>query len=937
MGEIEYTSLSTELVIGCGCPACQGGETGRTPIYGEDPVSDGGSTYAPSGYATTGQMVDQLVNGYWESVGSHQRFWAQDTVNYKFNSGFSVAEQASFRMAFQLWSEVADINFQEVSTNQQITIQEGTDGGAWSGQNSWYASTGQMRLNTISIDTDTSSWSDLTTIGKYGVQTLIHEIGHSLGLGHAGNYNGSVNYDTDVQYFNDNRQYTVMSYNNANVLGTDHWGQSGAWKYAATPLLYDIAAMQQIYGANLTTRSGNSTYGFNVSADVTLNQYNFAVSDAPLAIWDAGGTDTLDLSGYATTQIITLVEGEFSSVGYMTNNLVIAYNTVIENVIGGSGSDTITGNAANNDIDAGNGNDTIYGSTGNDTIDGGAGTDTVNYSDAASGFAFTFLDSVSLTVTRLLNSFTDTLQNIETFIFNGVSYTFQQLQDAFGTLDTVGVRLFWNGGQYAWNSQANENIVATAEDMGYGGSTGDQITISRVQNSTTVTINDANAAPGLKIYGTGNDDTILVNGTHNSMAGLIYGGDGNDTITVSITGNDRIYGEAGNDTIDAGAGDDRLYGDAGDDVLNGGAGNDYLYGLADNDTLNGGDDNDILDGGDGIDTLNGDAGNDRLSGGNGDDILNGGTGDDRLEGDAGNDTLNGDAGYDVLYGFDGDDILSGGSDNDRLYGMADNDTLNGDDGHDILDGGDGNDTLNGGLGNDRLYGGAGTDILNGDAGRDRLYGNAGIDTLNGGDDQDYLYGGTENDVLNGDGGNDYLYGEAGDDILSGGLGHDYLDGGDGADTLDGDDGLDILNGGAGNDRLNGGAGDDDLRGGDGDDILVGGDGVDVLYGNGGSDVFGFTSSDGLADQVKDFTLSGLEADSLNITDILSGFDALSDDINDFVMLNFRSTDRTDMFINADGLGTDWVLTAVIRGSDFSGTTVDDLYGSGQIITDTTLL
>ena len=225
--------------------------------------------------------------------------------------------------------------------------------------------------------------SGFSYYGGYGFITYLHEIGHALGLSHPGSYNagsgGAITYAANAEFAQDTRRYTIMSYFNANEdgSGTDHWGSDGVWRYAQTPMLYDIAAIQAIYGADFNTRSGSTTYGFNNNTG--LNVYDFTRNTNPiLTIWDGGGTDTLDLSGFSGTQRVDLTAGSYSDVGgYMTNNLAIAYNVTIENAVGGSGSDTITGNDANNTLSGGLSNDVLLGGAGNDTLRGGGGTDTL--------------------------------------------------------------------------------------------------------------------------------------------------------------------------------------------------------------------------------------------------------------------------------------------------------------------------------------------------------------------------------------------------------------------------------------------------------------------------------------------------------------------------------------------------------------------------------
>ncbi|HEY0436738.1 MAG TPA: M10 family metallopeptidase C-terminal domain-containing protein [Phenylobacterium sp.] len=299
-------------------------------------------------------------------------------------SPFNAAQIDQTELALRAWSDVANIHFVRAgsgdvgpgaySNNASILLANYSSGEAGSAAFSYFP--GATGFNAQSGDVwvnSTLGYNQFPTVGNYGGQVLVHELGHAIGLQHPSDYNAAANvtitYTADASYFEDSRQYTVMSYFSEVNTGGNFGGL-----YSAAPLLDDVAAAQLEYGANMTTRTGDTVYGFNSNTGLPWYEIGSSFDRAVFAVWDAGGNDTLDFSGYGQNQHIDLRQGFFSDVGGLTGNVAIAKGADIENAIGGSGADSITGNALGNVIQGMAGNDTVMAGGGADTIDGGAGT-----------------------------------------------------------------------------------------------------------------------------------------------------------------------------------------------------------------------------------------------------------------------------------------------------------------------------------------------------------------------------------------------------------------------------------------------------------------------------------------------------------------------------------------------------------------------------------
>ncbi|AYE88269.1 hypothetical protein B5M07_18840 (plasmid) [Sulfitobacter sp. D7] len=523
------------------------------------------SVDVPPAPGTLDEMADFLTDGYWQSTGRSGRSYdtRSDNIITVNISGLTAEGQQLARWAFEAWELVADLEFQVTSSfSADMTFQDHASGA--------YASSSTIGsvIQSATVNISTSWLSSYgTTIDSYSFATYIHEIGHALGLGHQGAYNGSATYGTDETFSNDSWQLSVMSYFNQNENTT----VNASYAAVVGAQMVDIIAIQNLYGASNVTQ-GNTIWGegtnlsgyFSNALSSTSSSSVYSGRAISFTIFDRGGTDLLDLSFSTTADRIDLSGGSFSDVGGLIGNLGIARGTLIENLNAGSGNDTISGNWAGNEIRGNDGDDLIvsgggwdqvWGGDGEETIYGGDGNDTLYGENGADGVYGGSGNDV---------------------VYGGTGN------------DTVGGS---GGNDLVWGEAGDDQVWGAA-------------------GNDTLHGND-----GQDTVGGGNGNDLMYGELGNDV---LWGGDGNDTM-YGGTENDELSGGGGGDVMNGGTGNDTLWGSWANDVLDGGSGNDLI---------GGGSQNDLLYGREGDDTLRGSWGNDTLVGGSGNDELDAGVGAD---------------------------------------------------------------------------------------------------------------------------------------------------------------------------------------------------------------------------------------------------------------------------------------------------------------------
>lgn len=333
---------------------------------GQPDIAWNGITTAGSPVIVSYSFVEAPELAEWEAGSSH----ANDGY-----TSLTAAQRANFRDALALYEQAAGIRFVEVASGEGMINAMNTSGSGWGGwANTAYSTEFHTGEGELVID-NSGNYDE----GSFGFQTILHELGHAMGLQHP--WEGGITLDTAI----DDQWHTVMTYRNSWPC-TDHLGS------------LDVAAMQAQYGSAAATADLVLSLGAGI-----LTVTGGAADDSILGVAGQnrlnGGAGADSLYGRQDDDTLRGGTGDDRAWGNVGSDRLYGeagddalwsmssdagWTTGNDQLYGGDGRDTLTGGSSNDQLFGGKGRDLLDGRDSADVLRGGTGADSL-YGGTAGG------------------------------------------------------------------------------------------------------------------------------------------------------------------------------------------------------------------------------------------------------------------------------------------------------------------------------------------------------------------------------------------------------------------------------------------------------------------------------------------------------------------------------------------------------------------------